>query len=155
MRSSKSGFFAPRVLLGIVFGAIGIFLALGAFGISLGTSALAQGPEQSGDSLAANAKVSAEVLADTANGRNASIVILLTEQADVSAAYEMKDQDARGWFVYNTLTQHAARTQAGLKAFSRAQGAELPVILGRQHDCCDGGSFPGRALAARARCGAH
>ena len=39
----------------------------------------------------------------------------LTEQADVSAAFAMKDQDARGWFVYNTLTQHAARTQVGLR----------------------------------------
>ena len=63
------------------------------------------------------------MLADTADGKNASVVILLADQADVSAAYEMKDQDARGWFVYNTLTQHAARTQAGLQAFLTAQGA--------------------------------
>src|SRR5207249_4995518 len=58
-----------------------------------------------------------EVLDETAGGKSASVVILLTEQADVSAAYSMKDQDARGWFVYNTLTAYAARTQAGLKVF--------------------------------------
>ena len=34
----------------------------------------------------------------------------------------MKDQDARGWFVYNTLAQHAARTQVGLQSFLKAQG---------------------------------
>ena len=62
------------------------------------------------------------MLADTADGKSASVVILLADQADVSAAYEMKDQDARGWFVYNTLTQHAARTQADLQAFLTAQG---------------------------------
>ena len=67
-------------------------------------------------------KVSPRVLADTADGKSASVVILLADQADVSAAYAMKDQDARGWFVYNTLTQHAARTQAGLQAFLTAQG---------------------------------
>ena len=63
------------------------------------------------------------MLADTADGKNASVVILLADQADVSAAYGMKDQDARGWFVYNTLTQHAARTQVDLQAFLTAQGA--------------------------------
>src|SRR5712671_5788918 len=61
-------------------------------------------------------------MADTADGKSTSVVILLTDQADISAAYGMRDQDARGWFVYNTLTQHAARTQAGLQAFLTAQG---------------------------------
>ena len=63
-------------------------------------------------------KIAPEVLADTADGKSASVVILLADQADVSAAYAMKDQDARGWFVYNTLTQHAARTQAASQGFS-------------------------------------
>ncbi len=61
-------------------------------------------------------KIAPEVLAETAQGGTASVVILLADQADVSAADEMKDADARGWFVYNTLTQHAARTQAPLRA---------------------------------------
>ena len=43
-------------------------------------------------------------------------------QADVSAAYSIKDQDARGWFVYNTLSEHAARTQAYLKTFLGERG---------------------------------
>ncbi|HEV7798345.1 MAG TPA: S8 family serine peptidase, partial [Pyrinomonadaceae bacterium] len=68
-------------------------------------------------------KIAAAVIADTAGGDSASVVILLADQADVSAAYDMKDQDARGWFVYNTLTQHAARTQVGLKAFLESQDA--------------------------------
>jgi subtilisin family serine protease len=34
----------------------------------------------------------------------------------------MKDADARGWFVYNTLTQHAERTQAALRADLEARG---------------------------------
>src|SRR6266567_8545182 len=56
------------------------------------------------------AKIAEEVLRDTADGQTASVVIFLADQADVSAAYDMLDQDARGWFVYKTLTEHANRT---------------------------------------------
>jgi serine protease AprX len=69
-------------------------------------------------------RIAPQVLADTADGKRTSIAILLTDQADVSAAYDMKDQDARGWFVYNTLTQHAARTQVGLQGFLKSRGVE-------------------------------
>ena len=71
---------------------------------------------------ASAAKIAPQVLADTSAGESTSVVIFLADQADVSAAYAIKDQDARGWFVYNTLTQHAARTQIGLQAFLKAQG---------------------------------
>ena len=63
-------------------------------------------------------KIAKRVLSDTADGKSASVVIMLADQADVSAAHDMKDQDARGWFVYNTLTQHAARTQVVSRRFS-------------------------------------
>ena len=46
-RPSQSGFFNPRVLLGFVLGSIGLFLALVGFGLSSGTSALAQNPARS------------------------------------------------------------------------------------------------------------
>src|SRR5437870_1075728 len=105
------GFFNSRVLLGFVLGLAGIFLVLVGFGMSSESSALAQNP------LASSPKIAPEVLADTADGKSASVVIFLSDQADVSAADGMKDQDARGWFVYNTLTQHAANTQAALQAF--------------------------------------
>lgn len=68
------------------------------------------------------AKIGPRVLADTADGNSTPVIILLAVQADVSAANEMKDQDARGWYVYNTLTQHAARTQVALQDFLTSQG---------------------------------
>jgi len=71
---------------------------------------------------APTARIAPQVLADTTDGKSTSIVILLADQADVSPAYDMKDQDARGWFVYNTLTQHAARTQIGLQGFLKSRG---------------------------------
>ncbi len=67
-------------------------------------------------------KVGARVMADTAEGNTTPIVILLADQADVSPAYSIEDQDARGWFVYNTLTSHASRSQVGLQDFLRSQG---------------------------------
>ena len=67
------------------------------------------------------AKIGSRVLKDTADGKSTSVVIMLADQADVSAAETMKDQDARGWYVYNTLTQHAARTQVSLQAFLKSQ----------------------------------
>ncbi|HEV7682837.1 MAG TPA: S8 family serine peptidase [Pyrinomonadaceae bacterium] len=70
-------------------------------------------------------KVAARVLADTSDGKTASVVIMLADQADVSAAYAMKDQDARGWYVYQTLTEHAARTQVGLQSFLKSAGARF------------------------------
>src|SRR6266446_9531356 len=114
--ASQRGFFNSRVLLGFVLGLAGIFLVLVGFGMSSESSVLAQ------NSLPDRSKIAPEVLADTADGKSASVVILLADQADVSSAYAMKDQDARGWFVYNTLTQHAAKTQAGLQAFLNARG---------------------------------
>ena len=50
------------------------------------------------------------------------MIILLADQADVNAGYGMRNQDAQGWFVYNTLTQHAARTQIGIKNFLSSRG---------------------------------
>lgn len=69
------------------------------------------------------AKIAPRVLSDTSGDKSTSVVILLADQADVSAADDMEDQDARGWFVYNTLTQHAARTQIDLQDFLKSQGA--------------------------------
>ena len=67
-------------------------------------------------------KIENRVLSDTAGGRETSIVINLTQQADLSAAYGMRDQDAQGWYVYRTLKRTADRTQAPIKALLEAQG---------------------------------
>jgi hypothetical protein len=58
-------------------------------------------------------KISNGVLQATAQeGSETSFIIFLQDQADLSAAYSMQDQDARGWYVYNTLKEVAAHTQA-------------------------------------------
>ena len=67
-------------------------------------------------------KVQNRVLRDTQAGRESSFIIELTQQADLSRAYSMKNQDARGWYVYRTLKREAAKTQGPLKAMLDAQG---------------------------------
>ncbi|HEX9989316.1 MAG TPA: S8 family serine peptidase, partial [Chloroflexia bacterium] len=67
-------------------------------------------------------KIEGRVLQDTANGKSTSFVVLTAQQADLSKAYGMKDQDARGWYVYNTLKEHAAKSQAGLRAMLDSRG---------------------------------
>jgi subtilisin family serine protease len=150
----QSGFFHSRLLLGFVLGSVGVFLALVGFALSSGTSALAQNAEQKqkgGTSqLTAGVKIAPAVLADTADGKHASIVVLLADQADVSAAYEMKDQDARGWFVYNTLTQHAARTQASLQGFLTARGVSYQSFWAANMIVATADRSLVEALAARA-----
>ncbi len=61
-------------------------------------------------------KIDQKVLQQTSGGREASFVIHLSDQADVSSAHGMKNQTARGRYVVNTLKEHADRTQAPLRS---------------------------------------
>jgi serine protease AprX len=65
--------------------------------------------------LAQHAVVSAQVLADTAEGGQASVIVYLADQADLRAASAIRDHAQQGWQVYNALNELATRTQAPLK----------------------------------------
>jgi serine protease AprX len=103
--------------------ALGAGLAL--FAGLLGTGGQAQAGIPQSLNAAAVSKIDPSVLQETADGKAASVIVLLADQADVSSAHAMRDQDARGWFVYNTLRQHAERTQAGLRTYLKAQGVSF------------------------------
>lgn len=51
----------------------------------------------------------------------ADFIVRFGEQADLSAAYGMEWSE-RGWYVYNTLTETARRSQARAQAYLDAQG---------------------------------
>jgi subtilisin family serine protease len=95
-------------------------------------------------------KISAEVFQDTANGKSASFFVLISEQANLSAAYGMRDQDARGWYVYNTLTQHADHTQANIRAALRSAGIQYRVFWVSNALFLTGDRALAESLAARA-----
>ena len=73
-------------------------------------------------------KVQNRVLSDTSAGSQSSFIVELTQQADLSKAYSMKDQNARGWYVYRTLKQTAEKTQSSLKAMLDRQGVSYKVF---------------------------
>jgi serine protease AprX len=100
------------------------------------------------------AKISTEVLQATENGQQTSFIIYLEDQADLRAAARIKDEDARGWFVYNTLKQHADRTQAPIRAQLDAQGVSYQSFWGVNMIVVNGGRDLVEAAAARSDVGA-
>ncbi len=120
-RHSANGFLQVRVALSFALCFAGIVLGTMAW-----SSAAGSRPAE------ITAKIAPDVLAETDDGGIASIVILLRDQADVSAAHEMKDQDARGWFVYNTLREHAERTQAEFARSFSDHRASITNRFGRR-----------------------
>ncbi|HWQ13343.1 MAG TPA: S8 family serine peptidase [Roseiflexaceae bacterium] len=69
-------------------------------------------------------RVEAAIAAQAAaapDGR-AEFMVVLRDQADLSAAYAIRDWAERGRYVYRTLSEHAARSQAGLRAQLEARG---------------------------------
>jgi subtilisin family serine protease len=123
-RLGVGGFFTFRLFVAVLLCSAGVIVVSFALGPAAAgqprTGSAQTSPPKVG--FAAANKIAPEVLADTAYGKSASIIILLADQGDVSAGYGMRDQDARGWFVYNTLSQHAARTQRGIRNFLDSRG---------------------------------
>jgi subtilisin family serine protease len=62
------------------------------------------------------------LLAKSKTAEPLDFLIYFEAQADLSAAYEMS-WEARGWFVYETLTALAVESQAEVRAYLDAQGA--------------------------------
>jgi serine protease AprX len=104
-------------------GKSGRAIKLGAAALALsaiGAAVLAGNPQANNNDL----KISEDVLEATADGGTASFVVYLDDQADVSKAAAIADPDARGRYVYDTLTKHAEATQASIKAQLDSQGVQ-------------------------------
>ena len=69
-------------------------------------------------------KADESLLAGTAAGSSTEFLVVLNEQADLSATAEVREKTARGRLVYETLTTVAARSQAPLRALLDARGVD-------------------------------
>ena len=107
-------------------------------------------PGESGANNGSSPKISSQVLRDTAGGSETQVVVYLGDQADLSAAYAMRDQDARGWYVYRTLREHAARTQAPIIAQLEARGVPYRSFWAANVVMTEGDRSLVDSLAARA-----
>jgi serine protease AprX len=130
-----------------------------ALAMALGMALLGNSPQASAGLRAGlpasgpASKIELAVLQDTAGGKSAPFIVLMADQADVSAGYGMRDQDARGWYVYNTLTAHARRTQAGIRAALDAQGVSYQSFWAANMLVVNGDRPLVDALAARSDVG--
>ena len=63
----------------------------------------------------ATGKITPWTLARTADGAVAEFLVVMDEQADLSAAGALPTKAAKGRFVYETLYRQAERSQAGVR----------------------------------------
>jgi subtilisin family serine protease len=86
----------------------------------------------------------------------ADFLVFLSDQADLSAAYSIGDWAQRGQYVYQTLRDHAAQSQAGLRAFLDGRGLRYTPLwivnaLAVHGNAADVAALAGRADVAMLR----
>jgi serine protease AprX len=77
---------------------------------------------QSGSS--ASEKISPWLFNHTTHGETVEFIVVMTERADLRAAYAMPDKTSRGAFTYNTLRAAAEASQASLREWLVERGIE-------------------------------
>lgn len=77
-------------------------------------------------------------------------LVFLRDQADLSAAYAMRDWNARGWYVYETLTRHAGHSQRALREQLAASGLAFEPLWIVNAVVVRGTVANARALSTRA-----
>ncbi|HNZ01878.1 MAG TPA: S8 family serine peptidase, partial [Anaerolineaceae bacterium] len=86
-------------------------------------------------------KVEPAVL-NTISAKGASdYVVEMAEKADLSAAYEIEDWTERGWFVYDTLKETAARTQQPVIELLKAGGVSYQSFFAGNEIAVTGGDL--------------
>lgn len=83
-------------------------------------SILASAPQPTGSQADASAKFEVGLLNQLSSGPT-DFIIMLTEQADMSAANQMQTKTEKGQYVFDTLVETAARTQADLRTYLDSQ----------------------------------
>ncbi len=114
-------------------------LVLGVFGVS---------PSATG-AVAVRDKIAPWVLAHTADGAEAEFLVVLAEQADLSAAAQLPTKAEKGRYVYETLWRTAQSSQASLLAWLEARGVEYRAYYIVNLIWVKGDADLVRALAAR------
>jgi serine protease AprX len=95
-------------------------------------------------------KVAPRVLQDTAGGSSTSFLVILASKADLSGAGTLATKEAKGRFVFETLTAHAARTQAPIKTMLDRMGVTYESHWVVNFLTVTGNRSVVQALAARA-----
>ena len=86
-----------------------------------------------------SAKIESSMFDTLQAGGTADFDVVMTEQADLSAAYAMTDWNARGEYVYQTLLETAARTQAPVLEYLQQQGLKYQSFFAGNEVIVSGG----------------
>ncbi|WP_129626768.1 S8 family serine peptidase [Candidatus Oscillochloris fontis] len=78
-----------------------------------------------------------------------TMLVFLRDQAPLSAAYGLRDWRERGAYVYQTLSAHAERTQAGLRAMLKARRLNFTPLWIVNAIAVEGNAQDLAAIAAR------
>lgn len=95
------------------------------------------------------AKADPWVVSKLADGSASQFLIVLPQQADLSAAAELPDKTQRGQWVLDTLRTHAERTQASLRALLSLRGVEHQAFWVANMVLVRGDAVLAEELAAR------
>ena len=132
-RFFSSGFSDLRVVLGFVFASAGALLALIAFGLYSGASALARDPNpdqerhripQNVANLAIENKIAPWVMERTANGQQAEFIVVLADQANLRRAAALPTKSEKSRYVYDALRNKSQATQGPILQWLRERGIE-------------------------------
>lgn len=96
-------------------------------------------------------RIDPQLLSDLAADRDgrAAFLIFLADQADLTPAYQVRDWAERGQAVYRILTDHAAQSQAPLRALLRARGLRSTSLWVVNALLVEGDAADVAAIAAR------
>ena len=119
--TSNRAFTSPRLrrLFCSLFIVAAAIAALGAFGSSRASS---QGSPPEPAAIAT--KIAPWVMEHTANGQQAEFLIVLADQADVSAAAALPTKSEKGSYVYDALRNKSQATQGPILQLLRERGLE-------------------------------
>ncbi len=122
--------------------AIALLIAVAVLGLAGHDSVVAA---QDGSS-----KIEGLLLDQLSNSSSADFIVVMTEQADVSAANQMQTKLEKGQFVFDTLVATADRTQASIHSYLDSQGVSYKTYYVINAIVVKGGSLDlVNSLAAR------
>jgi serine protease AprX len=121
----EGGFFKLRVLFGVLLCFVGVTIVLFALGKASAqprTPAVKTNSSWSG--FPAANRIAPWVMEHTANGQEAEFFVVLSDQADLSAAETLPTKAEKGRFVYQTLQSKAQTTQDSILQWLRDRAIE-------------------------------
>jgi subtilisin family serine protease len=94
-------------------------------------------------------KVTPSLLGQTRDGDSAPFIIVMTQQADLSAAWQLRTKEAKGEYVYQSLQQIAQQSQKSIAGFFKANQIDFQSLYVINAIRAEGNADVIRSVASR------